>query len=303
MPHSVLVGATLCTLEMTPRDAALLVQRLREHPITLAARRSERAIRRTFLFAAHEAQDAVPMTALVDALSLGHPGTGAPLHALEPALAALVDALNGASHTVHHTPYARFLAAKKHLKDVLAEAVKRGAKAAPLNLEFDAANPAAIAWAERRAAELVVEIDVAQREAIRTVVVKGFDEGISPYETARLIRSAIGLTERDAAAVAKRGLEQGLERAERYAGKLLRQRAQTIAVNEALTASNEGQRQLWQQAREKGLLTGAERKTIIQSDPCPICEQVTGEIVGLDEAFSLGLPPFHVRCRCVEGII
>lgn len=178
-------------------------------------------------------------------------------------------------------------------------------------MAFDVANPEAIAWAERNAARLVTNVTVEAQDAIRRVVVEGFANGVSPSETARLIRASIGLTERDAGAVMKRQLEllsQGVanatERAEKYAAKLTRARAQTIARTETMRAANEGQAQLWAQAKDAGLLTGGEKKVWITSDPCPICAELEGETVGLNEDFSIGSdPPAHPNCRCTIGMV
>lgn len=178
-------------------------------------------------------------------------------------------------------------------------------------MAFDAANPEAVAWAERNAARLVTDVTRDAQAAIRTVVADGLANGVSPSETARLIRSSIGLTERDAAAVMKRQLEllsQGVtnatERAEKYAAKLTRRRAQTIARTETMRAANEGQLQLWAQAKGAGLLNRDAKKVWITSDPCPICEELEGEEVGIEEEFSIGAdPPAHPNCRCTVGLV
>lgn len=180
-------------------------------------------------------------------------------------------------------------------------------------MAFDVANPEAIAWAERHAAELVTDITTEARAAIRTVVTEAFDAGMPPRETAKLIRASIGLTERDAGAVMKRQLKMladgvnpsvATAKAEKYADKLLRRRAETIARTETMRASNEGQTQLWAQAREKGLLSATAMKVWIAYDPCPICAPLDGEIVPLDGVFSIGGdPPAHPNCRCTIGLL
>lgn len=182
-----------------------------------------------------------------------------------------------------------------------------------LAMAFDATNPEAVAWVEREAANLIVDISTEARAAIRAVVSGSFEAGISPSETARLIRSSIGLTERDAGAVVKKHLgflAEGMDgkkaaaKAEKYADKLLASRSKTIARTETMRASNEGQEQLWAQARSKGLLDSSVKKTWIAFDPCPICAPLDGEVVGLDEDFSIGTdPPAHPNCRCTIGLV
>jgi len=178
-------------------------------------------------------------------------------------------------------------------------------------MAFDVANPEAIAWAERNAARLVTDITTEAQAAIRTIVTDAFANGVSPSETAKLIRASIGLTERDAQAVMNaqlkwiaEGVTNATERAEKYAAKLTRRRAQTIARTETMRAANEGQVQLWEQAKQAGLLTGRERKVWLTSDPCPICAPLDGETVRLDETFSIGSdPPAHPNCRCTIGLV
>jgi hypothetical protein len=70
-----------------------------------------------------------------------------------------------------------------------------------------------------------------------------------------------------------------------------------------MRASNEGQKQLWDQAREKGLLTGEEKKVWMTADPCPICADLEGQTVPLSEDFSIGGPPAHPNCRCTTGLV
>lgn len=180
-------------------------------------------------------------------------------------------------------------------------------------MSFDTTSAEAVAWAEEHAAEMVTNITNDARDVIRALVVQGFEDGVAPKDLARLLRETIGLTERDALAVAKRRaklLSDGLApdvaqaKAEKYAAKLLRDRAENIARTETMRASNEGVAQLWKQAQEKGLLTGREMKVWITADPCPICAPLEGEMVGINEEFSVGQdPPLHPRCRCTIGIV
>ena len=93
----------------------------------------------------------------------------------------------------------------------------------------------------------------------------------------------------------------------RYAERLRRLRALTIARTETITASNQGQIQLWKQARTSGLLRGTERKkwtTTPDDRRCPFCAALDGVTVGLDEQFdggdfgSVDGPTLHPNCRC-----
>ncbi len=214
-----------------------------------------------------------------------------------------------------------------------------GLRAADIGLSFDRTNPEAQRWAEERAATLVTQVTDNARQAIRGIVTQAFAEELPPRQAAKLVRSVIGLTDGQATAVTKlrarlataapgslvkagkvrirvptTGVTQTLMQRSvtSYAERLLRQRALTIAAHETLEASNAGQQQLWRQAVETGHLTGEEqREPIITPDErlCPICAALEGQRRGLTEPFTLPdgttkmHAPFHVGCRCSQGIV
>jgi hypothetical protein len=66
---------------------------------------------------------------------------------------------------------------------------------------FDAADPAAVRWAEQNRLRLIREVTNEQRDAIREVLVAGARSGANPREMARQIRDSIGLTQHQAAIV------------------------------------------------------------------------------------------------------
>ncbi len=315
-------------LELSSHALAALVSRMAKtslSPLAKSAAKHEPVVNRLLLDAIKVARVSVNMNELQDVLILGHPGVGAPLYVVEPALqtifAELFDGLtDDLLGTISHRSFLRELKRpKKKLPGALSDAVKDGAKAGASHVTwsaeiiFDAVNVDAVAWAEQHAAELVANIASDSRIAIRIIVSESFDGGMSTREQARLIRAVIGLTDRDAGAVMKQQLKwlseginasRATSRAERYANKLLRTRAMTIARTETMRASIEGQRSLWQRAREKGLLSADAKKVWIAYDPCPLCSGVAGEEVLVDGEFSVGTdPPLHPNCRCVTGLV
>lgn len=66
---------------------------------------------------------------------------------------------------------------------------------------FDLLNPKAVDWIDTRASALVQQVTDETRLAIQTIIKRSFVDGIAPRDTARLLRSVIGLTERQAGAV------------------------------------------------------------------------------------------------------
>lgn len=187
-----------------------------------------------------------------------------------------------------------------------------------LDYAFDVDNPRVARWAADRAAELVVEIDDATREAIRAVVVRAFVEGGHPRDVARSIRPLIGLHSRWATAVLNYRLrlyEQGVPEdrvsvlVSRYHDRLLRARALNIARTEILRAANAGKHEAWMQAFERGIAgRSPEKMWVAASDAEQVCADTDGQIVLLHDLFSnafgsFEMPPAHPSCRCTAVLV
>lgn len=153
--------------------------------------------------------------------------------------------------------------------------------AADFNISFDAENPNAAKWAREHAADLAKGLSETTRDAIKEAVASQFDKGGDSATVYQDILDAVGDESR----------------------------AALIARHESLVATNEGQRQGWDQAVDAGLLTGDEKRVWIVTDDerlCPICEALDGEMTDLDGEYpgdGGDGPPAHVNCRCTEGIV
>lgn len=149
------------------------------------------------------------------------------------------------------------------------------AAAGPTKMRFDKSNPAAAKWAREHAAELVDGITTTTEERIREAIARGQEGEVDVYDE---VLDAIG----DEA------------------------RAGVIARTESMRAANEGQRQMWGQAVDDGLLTGDEqREWITAEDACPQCDELDGEQAEFDGEYpgdGGDGPPLHPNCRCTEGI-
>lgn len=185
---------------------------------------------------------------------------------------------------------------------------------ATVGYTFDLVNPEAVLWAQLRAATFVTGVSDETRRAIRALIARALSDGIAPRDVAKQIRPLIGLTERDALAVGNlqtRLIEEGrsaraIERlVTRYANRLLRLRAETIARTEIMAAANSGQVALWDNSVRDGLLIAGEWDkawlTAHDERTCPRC----GPLDGVRTAFPNGTfpgadgrPPLHPRCRC-----
>lgn len=214
--------------------------------------------------------------------------------------------------------------------DVLLQAIaEAGASAAVtlqdthgLTITFDLTNPRAQQFAATQTATMVTQVTEGTKDAIRAIIERGFSEGLTPQQMAMEIRQIVGLTDRQALAVAnfRSGLEaDGLAadlidtRVSKYAAAQLRYRGTMIARQETLTASNAGQRELWMQASEKGLLPADQKRVWILTPDgrlcTTICEPMDGVEVGLNEpwqtsAGSVMIPQqAHIQCRCAMGLV
>ena len=208
-----------------------------------------------------------------------------------------------------------------------------------LSPDFLTTNPESVSWANEFGSRQIVQISNETRRAIRELISQAFVDGVPPRKAARAIRDQIGLTRFQERAVRnlaqemenrKRGLvrrggkqfgprvprggystRQVQAATKRYGQRLLRERALTIARTETLAAANEGQRQLWLQARKSGSIPAFLVKEWIitpDDDLCPVCRGMIGQQRPLDKPFNTGRfgpvmsPPAHPRCRCAQGL-
>lgn len=186
-------------------------------------------------------------------------------------------------------------------------------------MSFDKTNPEALNWAKTHSAELVKEITDTTKQALKGIVGTAFEQHRAPRPTAKAIRDQIGLTAKQSQAVTNRRLRlikggmseaKATATANKFAELQRKRRALVIARTETIAASNEGQRQLWLQAVQRGYLSpGALRKWIVTPDDrlCKTCKPLNGKLAGLNEKFQakgakatiavMG-PPLHPQCRC-----
>jgi hypothetical protein len=263
------------------------------------ADRLEPELKKQFLAAVEQLRKRISLESLAAAVASGR------VDALELELSAFPRDLRGAVRIVN-----KAFRAGGHM----------AAKQTTVTLRFDADHPAAVAAAERNAASLVTGVSRTTRTGIRDVIARAIREGIPPRDAARLIQPMIGLRRDQAAAVMHYRAElrragrldaARLQRAvERYADRLLRQRALLIARTETLKALNEGQLTVWDQARREGHLgPKAFKKWILTPDDklCQRCKAVRPKRVPLQGLFRSGgkqvrVPPLHPACRCAVGI-
>jgi SPP1 gp7 family putative phage head morphogenesis protein len=193
------------------------------------------------------------------------------------------------------------------------------------NLSFNKTNPNSVAYASRRAGQLIQSIDDLTRQSIRKIIIDSFNEGIDVRRTAVRIKNIIGLHPKWADAVTKfekneldrlikagvkeaKALERSQKAATAYADRLRGARAKTIARTEIQIAQNEGRMEGYRQADEAGYIAPETMKMWITAPDertCDICAPLDGEVVPWLGTFSIGLekPIVHPNCRCTFVII
>jgi len=194
---------------------------------------------------------------------------------------------------------------------------------------FEMTDPRAIAWAQRRAGQLIVEITDQQRGLVRNMITEALRDGITVDATAARIKQVVGLHDRYAQAVMnsrqrtyesliKAGLSPAVAAsradalADSYRQRLLQSRATTIARTEILAASNQGRYLAWQEGVNEGLIDPDSVKEWRTAPgmsrygpPCVHCLPYNGIRAKWDQPFSNGamMPPLHPNCRCTAVIL
>ncbi len=187
-----------------------------------------------------------------------------------------------------------------------------------IDYRFDLKNPRVQKWIKAHTGDLIKDITADQREAVRNILSRAFDEGFPPRDAAKYIRENVGLRsdqEESLAALEEElrrdeGLSEGdIEKAlSRRLDDMLDSRATLIARHETIYAAYEGARESWRQAEDEGLLDPdvAVQQWIAAVDDrvCEICQPYHGLTAALDEEFAPGIyqpgDP-HPQCRC--GIV
>lgn len=177
-----------------------------------------------------------------------------------------------------------------------------------------------VRWIDTRGVELAVAFRDQQVSAIRGILRRYVvDQPVGPHELGRILRPMIGLTPRQALAVARFRdalIAEGLparavaHQVGNYSGFLHRYRAERIARTELSYAWNYGQFDAVKMAEEQGYFDGPVIKEWITHEDertCDFCGPMDGAIVELDGTYPVMggetgfCPPAHPRCRCTVG--
>lgn len=202
-------------------------------------------------------------------------------------------------------------------------------------LRMDLINPYAVSYAERKLPQIVQRYVADARESIREIVTEAVSGKHTVHDAARIIKDSIGLHPQYERAVANfRDLliadgvagERLEAKVEKYAQKLLKARATTIARTEIVQAQVTGQRALWHEAANAGMFDKQTAERVWHTNhegttnrgnptPCPLCGPMNGQSIPFNGFYDhpelggvdvfgevLTGPPLHPNCLCHEEL-
>ena len=301
---------------MTP--FLLLQQALRQKAaatsaIDRIANRLEPQLRKRFLAAVQASKDRVDLEALARAVQSGN--------VAQAALAARLNEWPEKYGELAIDLRAGFLAGGQYAYELL--------EGSSYNLRFDLINPYSVSYAQRKLPQIVQAHVEDAKQIIRGIITEAVSGKYTAQTAAVEIRNHIGLTDRYSRAVVKYREELAGEgitgeklegKVERYAAKLLRSRAKTIARTEIIQAQVAGQRALWNEGANAGVFNRqtARRKWVTHEDErtCELCVAIDGQEIPFNGVYThpdlgnvnifgdtLNGPTLHPNCRCSEDLI
>ena len=195
--------------------------------------------------------------------------------------------------------------------------IKKRANITELGI-FNMRNPMAVEWSVKHTGATIVQVTNSTKSAVQQIITTALQQGGHPYETAREIRQLIGLTDNQMKSVAnyqEKLLAEGTRsdkavdaRVDSYVNGKIRDRAETIARTETITAACQGQQLHWNQMVQEGLIDKGEMEKVWIATPddrtCEECAGMDGEVTEIDGVFSSGdcTPTAHTDCRCAIGL-
>lgn len=199
-----------------------------------------------------------------------------------------------------------------------------GVGRAALGLTFGTTHPLVLDFAATQSATLIREVGVETRQAIRSMLLANMEAGKGWQALVPHIRDTIGVTRRQADALATlRGrltAEGKLSAAridrlvEQKTRAYKRLRARTVARHESMVAAAAGAQAARVALMQQGVMDPAQYKKYFVVTPderrCDVCTQTrqrNADGVGVFEAFDTPNgpyqhPPIHILCRCVATV-
>ena len=252
------------------------------------ADRLEPQIKNAFLAMVDAAVEIIPLTMIEDAVRQGN----------RVFLAEMVSVLAQRGMVTN----------TQQIMAIFESAIKAGAIAGGVGVGgmFELKSPRTAAWILEHTGGFITGLIGESVTGIRNVILSGQLEGLTVPNQAQAIRGLVGLTARDAGALANYavGLEGVVSEAraaqlvDLYRHRLLNARATMIARTETARATLAGQYELWRQLFDERVLEIEHawlRWTVHDDDRlCPYCAPLDGQQVRFGENFTAdkkGFPP------------
>jgi hypothetical protein len=207
------------------------------------------------------------------------------------------------------------------VRHVAGETIARMPELADAGLRYNHTNPRVQKYIAEKAGNLVTTNEKGLDAAVRAMTRSSMTKGLNYDQAANMVRDSIGLNAPQADALAR--YQANLAQRDIPADvietmvsaqseKMLDYRAEMIARTEVRNAQNQGQLDVWQHARDEGLVPANSRKVWqVDGNPCKEwCEQMDGEPVELDSPWRVvstvngriamvDIPSeIHPQCQC-----
>lgn len=169
--------------------------------------------------------------------------------------------------------------------------------------------------ADEQAALLIADLSTTGKAAVRLVIKRGIEKNLTNQQIAKQVADIVGLhpryanavlTMRDRMADAGRKVAEIDKAVTRYADRLRRLRARTIARTEVNASFNAGRLKGWRDRVSGGDLPSDVGRVWIANDPCVLCKELSFlDPVSVWEPFvdptsgrAFMAPPAHANCKC-----
>lgn len=170
---------------------------------------------------------------------------------------------------------------------------------------------------DRSIGRMVADLNGRQRETVRRLVARAYDQGWQQGELADRINMVVGLdvprlnaVENYRQSLSDQGVPRGIarRRAKALADRLRANRANTIAQTELANLVGDAKRLAWERAKEDGKIDQyAVRIWHTHRDErmCKTCRPMNGKRAAVGRTYKTGVPqgpPAHPNCRCWETL-
>lgn len=177
---------------------------------------------------------------------------------------------------------------------------------------FTMPNPAAEAWLLKYSSQEVTMVTESERKCVQAILAQGLNSKQTNKRIAQDLKQTLGLNEPQAKAWLKycdNLRAQGMPKhkvdklGDAYRNRLLRRRAETVALTESHTATNRAFSDSVKEQYRTGLLDDSFELVWMAARVrlCDKCGTMDGKTapIGTMDFGGHGIPPLHPRCRCV----